>query len=55
METNWYIIGVVVVCAIILVIFLIKRNLKDKKELEVFLNKNEHEVKKDETEVNDGE
>ena len=55
METNWLVIGVVVICAIILIIFLIKRNLKDEKELEVFLNKNEHEIKKDGAEANDGE
>lgn len=55
METNWFIIGVVVIGAIFLIIFLVKRNLKDEKELEVFLNKNEHEIKKNDAEINDGE
>jgi uncharacterized membrane protein YqiK len=55
MEINWFIIGIVAICAIILIIFLVKRNLKDEKDLEVFLNKNEHEIKKDEAEINDGE
>jgi len=52
MEINWLIIGVVVVFAIILIIFIIKRNLKDEKELETFLNKNELPLEEDEDEAN---
>ena len=55
METNWFVIGAVTVCAIVLLIFLIKRNLKDEKELEAFLNKNEHPGKKEEAELNNSE
>lgn len=55
MELNWIIISAVVIGAIILLVFLIKRNLKDKEELEVFLNKNDHPIKKQEGEVNDSE
>lgn len=38
MEVNWMILGIVVFCAIILIVYLIWKNLKDKKELEKFLN-----------------
>jgi len=55
MEINWFVIGIVAICAIILIVFLVRRNLKDEKDLEVFLNKNEHKIKKDEDEFNDGE
>ena len=41
MNTNWIILGIVIIFAIILVIFLAMRNLKDEKDLEIFLNKNE--------------
>jgi len=38
MEANWIIIGAVVVLAIVLVIYLIRQNQKDKKNIEEFLN-----------------
>jgi hypothetical protein len=52
MDTNWIIISVVVFFAIILIIFLVKRNLKDEKDLEVFLNKNDLPIEKEEDELN---
>ncbi|HOZ75069.1 MAG TPA: hypothetical protein PLS51_02960 [Flavobacterium sp.] len=55
MEANWLVIGVVIACAAILVVFLVKRNLKDEEELEDFLNKNDHPIKKEETEINDNQ
>ena len=52
MEINWFIVGGVSILAIALVVFLIKRNLKDEKELETFLN-NEGEIENiEEDEVN---
>jgi len=53
MEANWLVIGGVLAFAAILVVFLVRRNLKDEEELEVFLNKNDHPIKKEETEIND--
>lgn len=38
METNWLVVALVILAAIAVVYFLIKRNLKDKKELEKQLN-----------------
>ena len=52
METNWIIIGVVVVLATGLIVFLIKRNLKDKKELETFLDNNDFPITKEDDEPN---
>jgi uncharacterized integral membrane protein len=51
MEVNWWVIAVVVIFALILIVFLIKRNRKDEKELEVFLNK--EDIQKDESEFKD--
>lgn len=53
METNWLVICVVIACAAVLVVFLVRRNLRDEEELEDFLNKNDHPIRKEETELND--
>lgn len=55
MKIDWLVVGGVVLCAVILVIFLVRRNLSDKKKLEDFLDKNATSFSKDETEVNDEE
>ena len=38
MELNWIIIAVVLVCAIALILYLIKKNQRDKKEVTKFFN-----------------
>ena len=43
METNWIIVGIALVGAILLVAFLIKQNRKDEKELIEYLDKEEAE------------
>ena len=48
MEVNWVIISVVAIVAVVLVIFLIKRNAKDKKELEEFLGKSDFPIEDNE-------
>lgn len=48
MKLNWYVIGIVVLFAIFLIVFLVRRNLKDEKELEVFLDKNEFSIEEEE-------
>lgn len=55
MEANGLVIGVVIACAAVLVVFLVKRNLKDEEEFEDFLNKNDRPTKKEETEINDSQ
>ena len=32
METNWVVFGIIIICAIILVVYLIRKNLKDEKD-----------------------
>lgn len=39
MEINWVIVGIVLVSAIVLIVFLIKKNQKDKKDVTAFFNK----------------
>jgi hypothetical protein len=41
MEINWIIFAAVLVCAIALIIYLIKRNMKDKKDVINSLNEPE--------------
>ncbi len=41
METNWVIIGIVVLICLVLVYFLIRRNLTDEKEYEEYLTEND--------------
>jgi p-aminobenzoyl-glutamate transporter AbgT len=54
MEINWYMIGSVIIITIVLVIFLIMRNLKDKKNYEKYLKKNDKSISiKDEIESNE--
>lgn len=53
MKTDWIIIGIVVLFAVVLIILLVKRNLKDKKEIEKFLNEDHKANPKEEAEMND--
>ncbi|MBG6111281.1 preprotein translocase subunit YajC [Flavobacterium sp. CG_23.5] len=53
METNWIIIALVLVGIIVLIVFLIKKNQKDKKDVTQFFNtdttiKKESELDEDE-------
>lgn len=41
MEINWIIFAAVLVCAIVLILYLIKRNLKDKEDVMNSLNEPE--------------
>jgi len=38
MEVNWTVLGIIAFCAIVLVVYLVRRNLKDEKEVEKILN-----------------
>ena len=38
MEVNWMFLGIIAFCAIILIVYLIMKNLKDKKEVTKFFN-----------------
>lgn len=53
MEVNWTVLGIVAFCAIILIVYLFMKNLKDKKEVTKFFNE---EIKtKNRVEIDDDE
>jgi hypothetical protein len=53
MEVNWMVIGLVVLCGIILVVYLIKQNLEDKEDVTKFLNEQVFTKKKFESDNDD--
>jgi len=52
MEVSWTVLGIIAFCAIILIVYLIRRNLKDKEEVTKFFNE---EVKTEKKFDNDDE
>lgn len=53
MEINWTIVGFVVICVLILIVFLIRKNQKDKKAYTRFLNNDFKKVDEEESDLND--
>ena len=53
METNWIIIGVVVIIGLVLVFFLIWKNQKDEKDVVNYFNEESSSFLEDEDEFND--
>jgi hypothetical protein len=53
MEVNWTVLGIAAFCAIILIVYLIRKNLKDKKEVTNFFNEEIKTEKKFELENDD--
>jgi len=49
MEINWIILIIVLVCAVILIIYLIKRNMKDKEDVVSSMNETEINSEEDPT------
>lgn len=49
MEINWGVIAIVLICAIILILYLIKKNQTDKKEVTKFFNTDTKIKKESET------
>jgi preprotein translocase subunit YajC len=52
MELNWITISGLLIIVVIVVFFLIKRNYKDEKDYENFLNDNDLPIDKEEDEAN---
>lgn len=55
MQPNWIIIGIVIVLGILLVIYLIRRNLKDEKEVTEHFNEQSSLFSKEDEEANDNQ
>ena len=55
MQPNWIIIGVVIILGIILVVYLIRRNLKDEKEVTEHFNQQSSHFTTEEEEANDNQ
>lgn len=53
MKINWTVIGIVALCIVVLVIFLVWKNRKDKKELTRLLNEEYKNVNKGENDLDD--
>lgn len=53
MEINWIIIGVVAVGLILLILFMIRKNQKEKKKLTEFLNNDYKKSEEDEPDFED--
>ncbi|MDQ7961894.1 hypothetical protein [Flavobacterium lindanitolerans] len=55
MEINWITIAIVVLIGLILIVFLMRRNLKDQKKVEKFFNEEYKAKPENESEVNDND
>ncbi len=53
MEINWIIVGLVLFCGLILIVFLIRKNQKDKKKYKKFLNNDFKKTTEEESDWND--
>jgi uncharacterized membrane protein YukC len=53
MEINWIIVGMVILCVLVLIAFLIRKNQKDKKKYTDFLNKDYKKAAEEEADSDD--
>ena len=53
MEINWVIIGIIIICVLLLIVFLIRKNQKDKKKYTHFLNNDYKKTDEKESDLND--
>ena len=53
MEVNWTVLGIVAILAIILIVYLIRKNLKDKEDVTKFFNEEVTTEKKFESDNDD--
>jgi uncharacterized protein YxeA len=53
MEINWVIVGIVLLCVLVLIAFLIRKNQKDKKKYTDFLNKDYKKAEEEDSDLND--
>lgn len=53
MESNIFFFGIIAVVLIVLIIFLVRQNQKDKEKLEEYLNNENSFIDKEDNELND--
>ncbi len=53
MEINWVIVSIVTICVLLLIVFLIRKNQKDKKKYTNFLNNDFKKANDEESDLND--
>jgi uncharacterized membrane protein YvbJ len=53
MKINWVIVSIVIICVLILIVFLIRKNQKDKKKYTNFLNNDYKKANEEESDLND--
>jgi large-conductance mechanosensitive channel len=53
MEIDWIIIGIVIFFAIVLIVFLFRKNQKDKKKYTNYLNNDYKKATEEESDLND--
>jgi preprotein translocase subunit YajC len=53
MEMNEIIVGLVLLCALVFIVFLVRKNQKDKKKYSNFLNKDYKKAAKKEADLDD--
>jgi uncharacterized membrane protein YukC len=53
METNWTIVGFVILCVLVLIAFLIRKNQKDKKKYSNFLNEDYKKAAEEDSDLDD--
>lgn len=50
---NWIIVGLVLLCALVLIVFLVRKNQKDKKKYSNFLNKDYKKAAEEDSDLDD--
>ena len=53
MEINWVIVSILIICVLFLIVFLLRKNQKDKKKYTNFLNNDFKKADEQESDLND--
>lgn len=53
MEMNWIIVGLLLLCVLVLIVFLVWKNQKDKKKYTDFFNKNYKKTAEEDSDLDD--
>ncbi|WP_426094331.1 hypothetical protein [Flavobacterium sp. DSR2-3-3] len=53
MKINWIVVSIVIICMLVLIVFLIRKNQKDKKKYIDFLNNDFKKADEEESDLNE--